>query len=148
MAKNSSSGGGGYKKPPKKNQFKPGKSGNPKGRPRGSRNLDKVFEEAFNIKLSSKENGQDKKISVTQALAQKLLAKALGGDLKAMELLFKYKERLDLKEEEKRKLEEKSTQPKSLSEQLEEFRRLTKGAKLGTPKPPEDLQNNNQDKSA
>lgn len=147
MTKNSGNEGG-YKKPPKKNQFKPGKSGNPKGRPKGSRNLDKVFEEAFNIKLLSKENGQGKKISVTQALAQKLLAKALGGDLKAMELLFKYKERLDLKEEEKRKLEEKAN-GKTMLEQFAEFEELIKGAKLGDPKgPPEDLQNNNQEKSA
>ncbi|MBV1901270.1 MAG: hypothetical protein KUG56_06315, partial [Kordiimonadaceae bacterium] len=29
----------GYKKPPKANQFKPGQSGNPKGRPKGTKNL-------------------------------------------------------------------------------------------------------------
>jgi hypothetical protein len=33
----------GYKDPPKDKQFKPGQSGNPRGRPRGSRNKTKEF---------------------------------------------------------------------------------------------------------
>lgn len=37
----------GYKKPPKKSQFKKGKSGNPKGRPKGSKNKPQYMDKKF-----------------------------------------------------------------------------------------------------
>ena len=37
----------GYKKPPKRTQFKPGQSGNPRGRPKGTKNLKTDLAEAL-----------------------------------------------------------------------------------------------------
>lgn len=150
----------GYKKPPKKNQFKPGQSGNKRGRPKGSKNLDSIYKELFNTKLPNKETGE--KMPVSKALVNKLLIKALqDNDIKAIDYLLKQKERLDLKEETKRKLEEKAkNKGKSMLEQFAEFEEMIKDVKLGTPKPPEDLkskiddnrshwdEDDNQEKSA
>ena len=41
----------GYKKPPKNGQFKKGQSGNPKGRPTGSKNKKKVFNDILSQEL-------------------------------------------------------------------------------------------------
>jgi hypothetical protein len=39
----------GYGRPPKHTRFKPGRSGNPKGRPRGSRNLSTEMQKVLTI---------------------------------------------------------------------------------------------------
>lgn len=137
----------GYKKPPKKNQFKPGQSGNKRGRPKGSKNLDNIYKELFNTKLPNKETGE--KMPVPKALVNKLLIKALqDNDIKAIDYLLKQKERLDLKEETKRKLEEKAKEKanvKSHLEQYAEFEKELEGVDLSNPTPPEDAKDNNQD---
>lgn len=42
----------GYKKPPKNGQFKKGQSGNPKGRPLGSKNKKKVFNDVLSQEIT------------------------------------------------------------------------------------------------
>lgn len=42
----------GYKKPPKDGQFKKGQSGNPNGRPRGSKNKKKVFDDILSQEIT------------------------------------------------------------------------------------------------
>lgn len=42
----------GYKKPPKNGQFKKGQSGNPKGRPTGSKNKKKVFNDILSQEIT------------------------------------------------------------------------------------------------
>ena len=43
----------GYKRPPKATQFQKGQSGNPRGRPRGSKNLSTLISEALDEKLGA-----------------------------------------------------------------------------------------------
>ena len=51
----------GYGKPPKKHQFKPGYSGNKKGRPKGSPNINTMVNEISCERISIYQNGKKKK---------------------------------------------------------------------------------------
>ena len=77
----------GYGKPPKATQFQPGQSGNPKGRPKGRKNFATEFEEVMQGKVAVHENGRQKQMSTQRALILTALKKALGGDVKAMNLV-------------------------------------------------------------
>jgi hypothetical protein len=78
----------GYKKPPKKSQFKPGQSGNAKGRPKGSKNFASELSEELMEKIAIKEDGKKKSISKQRALVKALLAKALQGNAQAANVLI------------------------------------------------------------
>ena len=78
----------GFRKPPKSGQFKKGKSGNPKGRPKGTRNFNKDLEEVLAGKVTVTENGKPKKVSSQSAALMRLREKALGGNLRAIALFL------------------------------------------------------------
>ncbi len=73
----------GYMKPPRQTQFKPGQSGNIKGRPKGAMNFATVFEEELRAPIEVTENGKRKRISKRQAIAKQHINKAVAGDPKA-----------------------------------------------------------------
>lgn len=78
----------GYCSPPKHAQFQKGKSGNPKGRPKGSQNLGSLLQATFDHKLTTTVNGKLTKMPLIQALITKLVATALSGNHAAMKLAF------------------------------------------------------------
>lgn len=72
----------GYGRPPKETQFKPGKSGNPKGRPPGSKNFSTILNNIMSRSLNVVVNGRPQRMSTIEALIEKLLRVALEkGDL-------------------------------------------------------------------
>lgn len=73
----------GYGKPPKKHQFKPGYSGNQKGRPKGSPNINTMVNEISCERISIYQNGKKKKISKREAVFRKLELDAVSGEPKA-----------------------------------------------------------------
>jgi len=73
----------GYGKPPKATQFKPGQSGNPKGRPRGTLNLKTDLEKELSERICVTENGRTVSLSKQRLLVKALTAKAIKGDTRA-----------------------------------------------------------------
>jgi len=78
----------GYGKPPKTRQFKKGKSGNPRGRPKGSLNLATDLTAELGEHITVREDGRPRKVSKQRALIKSLMAKALQGDVRAMTSLL------------------------------------------------------------
>src|SRR5271156_3934563 len=77
----------GYGKPPERTRFKTGRSGNPKGRPKGTLNMATVLARTLRAKVVVNENGKRRKITKLEAAIQQLTNKAASGDLKALQLL-------------------------------------------------------------
>lgn len=73
----------GYCKPPRSSQFRPGVSGNPNGRPKGTRNLATDLAAELGEQIAVRENGRLRQISKQRALIKSLMAKALEGDVRA-----------------------------------------------------------------
>jgi len=70
----------GYRRPPASGQFKKGSSGNPKGRPKGSRNFLTLLETELAQKIVVSENGKKKSITRLQAMVKRMVAGAMQGD--------------------------------------------------------------------
>lgn len=78
----------GYGRPPRKSQFKPGKSGNPNGRPKGSKNLRTLVEDVANLKVNVRDGGRERKVNVLQAGLLRVAEKVVAGDTKAFATLL------------------------------------------------------------
>lgn len=78
----------GYGRPPKKTQFKPGQSGNPRGRPKGAKNEAIILREIMTRQIGVQEGGRTRKISVLAAILLRFAENALKGDAKSATLLL------------------------------------------------------------
>ena len=78
----------GYKKPPKQGQFKPGQSGNPKGRPKGLQNLSTDLQEELEQKILITEANKSQEVTKQRAMIKTLFAKALKGETRAANVLI------------------------------------------------------------
>lgn len=79
----------GYGKPPKAHQFKKGQSGNPKGRPKGSKNLETIVSEELDRQVTITQNGEQKKIKKIRLAVRQQADKAAKGDGRAFLALAK-----------------------------------------------------------
>jgi hypothetical protein len=70
--------------PPLHTRFKPGQSGHPEGRPKGSKNLSTLIMEAARDHVTATVGGKTRKISKIQATTMQLATKAASGDHAAM----------------------------------------------------------------
>lgn len=77
----------GYRSPPEHTQFKPGQSGNPRGRPKGSENLKTGLRDQLKQRMTYRENGEEKKASKQNIMLASLMAKAMKGDVRAIQLV-------------------------------------------------------------
>ena len=74
----------GYGKPPTHTRFKPGQSGNPKGRRKGVRNLKSVLEEELFRPVAISEGGKRRNVSVLTLVIRQCLAKAAKGETRGL----------------------------------------------------------------
>ncbi len=73
-----------YQRPPRKGQFKPGQSGNPRGRPKNSKNIKTYVGELLSAKIQVIEDGKTRKMSRAEAIATQLVNLAAKGDPKGL----------------------------------------------------------------
>jgi len=77
----------GYGRPPKHSRFKKGQSGNPKGRPKGSRNFANILEEELDQKVSVTDGGKRRRVSKRRLAIRQQVNKAAQGDPKAFQAI-------------------------------------------------------------
>jgi uncharacterized protein DUF5681 len=78
----------GYGKPPRHSRFKKGSSGNPKGRPRDSKNAATLLNEALSEQVVISENGRRRTITKKEAIVTQIVNKAASGVHRAIQLLL------------------------------------------------------------
>src|ERR1700755_320336 len=84
--------GVGYKRPPVHSRFKPGQSGNPSGRAKGSQNLKTLFHKILKEQVSLREGSDVRKVTKAEAIMRGLVISALKGDGRSMGALFRLAE--------------------------------------------------------
>jgi len=78
----------GYGRPPVASRFKPGKSGNPKGRPKGAKNLKTLIREAMIASIPIQEGEKTRRVTRLEGVVLRQIQSALrGNDKSAMAVL-------------------------------------------------------------
>jgi uncharacterized protein DUF5681 len=78
----------GYKRPPRHTQFRPGQSGNPHGRPRGTQNLATDLTEELALRVTIRDGDRRRLVSKQRALIMALISRGLAGDSRAIGVLL------------------------------------------------------------
>jgi hypothetical protein len=78
----------GYCSPPLSSRFRRGASGNPRGRPKGSKSLAAVVAATLGERIAVTENGHRKRITKLEAAVKQLVNRAASGEARAMQLLL------------------------------------------------------------
>ena len=78
----------GYGKPPTHSQFRPGQSGNPRGRPKGAKSPFTLLREELQSKVTLKENGRLTTVTKLHAIMKRVVSDTLGGKASQTKLLF------------------------------------------------------------
>ena len=74
----------GHRNPPKAHRFKRGQSGNPRGRPKGTRNLSTDLTQLLKKRIRVHEDGETRHISRQEAILLSLYSKAVRGEVRAI----------------------------------------------------------------
>jgi hypothetical protein len=80
--------GGGYGKPPRAHQFKPGQSGNPRGRPKGAKGLKSELRAELDEFVTITIDGKSRRIRKRRLVIKALASKAAKGHVAAADKLL------------------------------------------------------------
>ena len=78
----------GYGKPPRAHQFKPGTSGNPKGRPKGAKSEATILQDLLQQKIGLNERGKTRRITLHEAILRRIAEDCLKGNTKSAAFLL------------------------------------------------------------
>jgi len=84
----------GYRRPPVAKQFKPGQSGNPRGRKKGVKNVATIFNEALYRPVKIRTAGCVKTLPKIEAIVEVMISKALAGDIPAVSKILELAHKL------------------------------------------------------
>jgi Family of unknown function (DUF5681) len=82
-------------RPPKHSRFKPGESGNLKGRPKRARNLRTVLEKSLLAPMPTVMNGKRMQMTTAELLIKKLAAETSKGSMPAARILMELIQHVD-----------------------------------------------------
>lgn len=102
----------GYGRPPVETRFAKGRSGNPKGRPKGATSLKADIERALDERHDVVEDGKRRKKNARQIVASQLVRKAAKGDPRAIQTLIAL--------DRDKHVEDRHQQPENFDEPLSE----------------------------
>jgi Family of unknown function (DUF5681) len=112
-------------RPPPGTRWKPGQSGNPKGRPKGVKNMMTYFHEALSRKIDVKVGGKIRRMSAREGIAMNTTNLALKGDVKIIPLVLAIEREASVVLE--RKNIQTITDDMTPQEAMEAFRRTLRG---------------------
>ena len=78
----------GYGKPPQQTRFRPGRSGNQRGRPKKEKSIRERFERELARKVTVREDGRIRKIQTIDIWVRRIIADAIKGDHRASRILI------------------------------------------------------------
>lgn len=78
----------GYGRPPKATQFRKGESGNPRGRPKGTRTVGAMLQEILRQKIAVTENGKTRRLPALEVILRRLVNDAMRSEPRALKLLL------------------------------------------------------------
>jgi Family of unknown function (DUF5681) len=86
----------GYGRPPEHARFKPGSSGNPKGRRKNSRNLKTIIQQALTSSVTLREGSRTRTVSKLEGIVLRQVESALKGNEKAALAVLRMASHVDL----------------------------------------------------
>jgi hypothetical protein len=76
-------------RPPKHSQFKPGNNANPRGRPKGARNIATILKDELDQRMPATIGGRTTKLQKRELLIKQLVQAGLKGDFKSLVMLIR-----------------------------------------------------------